>query len=238
MIKYTSRIAQVIMMISLIAAVTSCTTPTPMAKPGAPAYIESAPPAIIDIVGVREWKPLQEGSLICVCETEATLTYSWSAEKGSIKGAGKQVTWAAPELPGDYAVMVKVTNTQGKEATFSKNFKVTNNPYNNDTPDRTIYLQLSLPSSTMVSEKSHPKIWTTSEIECTVTGADESNLTYQWTAQTGKLAGNGLAEGKAKRVGWISPGVAGLYKVSVIVSDKSGNKASGEVSFDVYCCKE
>jgi hypothetical protein len=56
-------------------------------------------------------------------------------------------------------------------------------------------------------------------------------------APTGKLAANGLAEGKANRVGWISPGVAGDYKVLVTVTDKSGNSASGEVNFNVYCCK-
>jgi hypothetical protein len=199
----------------------------------------SAPaPKVADIVGVHEWKPSQEGPLICASEDINGLSYSWSAENGTIKGEGKQITWTAPATPGDYAIVVKVTNMQGSQTTFKKTFKVTDNPFNNDTPDRTIYLKLSPPATSVVSEKSHPKIWTTTEIECVVAGTDESGLTYQWTAPTGKLAGIGLADGKAKKVGWIAPGVAGPYKVSVTVTDKSGNKATGEVNFDVYCCKE
>jgi hypothetical protein len=198
----------------------------------------STPPKIVDIVGITEWKPSQESSLICACEDEEGVSYLWSAEKGAIKGEGKQVSWTAPEAMGDYVITVKVKNAQGAETTFKKTLKVTDNPYNNNTPDTTIYLKLSPPSTAVVSAQSHPRIWTTSEIECVVEGADESGLTYQWTAPTGKLMAPGLADGKAKRVGWISPGVAGIFKVSVKVTDKYGNQASGEVNFDVYCCKE
>jgi hypothetical protein len=208
--------------VAIIAATASCT---------------SAAPNVADIVGIHELKPSQESTLICASGDDDTLVYSWSAEKGTIKGEGRQVTWVAPDTTGDYAITVKVTNTQGRATTFKKTFKVTDNPFNNDTPDATVYLTLTLPSTELVTQKGHPKIWTFSEIECVVPGADESGLTYQWTAPTGKLAGNGLAEGRAKRVGWIAPGIAGPYKVSVTVTDKSGNKASGEVNFDVYCCR-
>jgi len=131
-------------------------------------------------------------------------------------------------FPGEYSIRVEVTNNKGVKASFSKTFKVTDNPYNNDTPDTTIYLKLSLPSSTVITEKTSSRIWTTSDIQCVVSGVEPSELTYQWTAPTGKLAGIGLTDGKASRVGWIAPGVSGIYQVSVIVTDKSGNTQAGK----------
>ena len=218
-------------------ATTSTATQSPPTAPGVSSA--SSKPKIVDIVGISEWKPMQESSLICAAEgDESTYTYLWTASNGTIKGSGKEVTWTAPDAPGDYTVTVAVSNSRGEGETYTRSFKVTTNPYNNESPDQTIYLKFSLPSASIISESRHPRIWTTSEIECVVEGKDPAELTYQWAAPTGKLNGNGLAEGKASRVGWIAPGVAGLYKVTVKVTDKYGNTANGEVNFDVFCCKE
>ena len=227
----------VIVLITIIFA--SCAAAPAATQPVSATVVPIAAMKIVDIVAIHEWKPLQEAKLICAVENanDKILKFSWSSEQGTIEGEGMEVTWVAPETPGDYKVTVTVSNTKGEGTSFSKSFKVTSNPFNNDTPDSTIYLNLSLPSTVAVEAKAHPKVWTTSEIECIVPGKDASELAFNWSAPTGKLAGNGLADGKASRVGWIAPGVAGDYKVSVTVSDKSGNVASGEVNFNVYCCK-
>ena len=47
---------------------------------------------------------------------------------------------------------------------------------------------------------------------------------------------NNLDEGKANRVGWLAPGSGGQYKITVLVQDKSGNQATGEVDMEVLCC--
>ena len=239
MTKNTNKIYQLLAIVLIATISASCAAAPVAIKPVNAPIASNAAMKVVDIVGIHEWKPSQESTLICAVEdtNDNILKYSWSTEQGTIKGEGKEVTWIAPNTPGDYKVTVEVSNTRGEGTSFSKSFTVTNNPYNNDTPDSTIYLNLSLPSTTVVEAKSHPKVFTTSEIECVVAGKDASELTYKWTAPTGKLAANGLAEGIANRVGWISPGVAGDYKVSVTVTDKSGNSASGEVNFNVYCCK-
>ena len=149
-----------------------------------------------------------------------------------------QVTWVTPDALGEYAITVRATDGKGGEATTTRSFKVVTNPYGNDQPDTTIYLKFTLPSTSMVTESRHPRIWTTSEIQCAVQNRDDSELTYKWSSPVGKLNGNGIAEGKASRVGWIAPGVAGVYTVAVTVTDKAGNESKGEVSFDVFCCKE
>ncbi len=192
---------------------------------------------VLGIIGISEIKPSTADNLTCVTsnDTANDLTYTWTAADGTIQGNGRQVIWLAPEALGDYAISVKVSSG-GQEDTFSRNIKVTTNPFNNDQPDTTIYLKFTLPSRDTISQSGRMRIWTTQEIQCVVDGSNPADLTYTWTAPTGKLAGNGLSEGKADRVGWIAPGQAGQYKVSVLVTDKWGNSAHGEVDFDIYCC--
>lgn len=230
--------AKVVLIALVLSLGISCASSAPTAKPVTVGTLPGHSPVILDIIGVREWEPAQNGTLICGIEDTGNLKYSWSAEGGKITGESKQVSWTAPDAPGDYAISITVTNAEGQQATFRKSFKVTTNPYNNDTADMTIYLKFTLPSDMVVKEKRRLRIWTTAEIECVVEGANESDLTYKWSAPVGKLAGNGLSEGKARKIGWISPGVADHYKVSVTVTDKAGNTASGEVDFDVFCCRE
>ena len=239
MTKNINKIYQLLAIVLITAISASCAAAPMTIKPVNAPIASNAAMKVADIVGIQEWKPLQEATIICAVEdtNDNTLKYSWSAEQGTIRGEGKEVIWIAPGTPGNYKVTVEVSNTRGEGTSFSKSFKVTANPYNNDTPDSTIYLNLSLPSTVPVEAKAHPRVWTTTEIECIVPGKDASELTFRWYAPTGKLAGNGLADGKAGRVGWIAPGVGGDYKVSVTVSDKSGNSASGEVNFNVYCCR-
>lgn len=198
------------------------------------------PLKVIDIVGKREWKPAEESSLICAVEStdENDLTYNWSAEKGNIKGEGKTVSWTAPDTLGDYSITVKVANSRNEEVTYSKKFKVTDDPYHNTTTDKTIYLKLSLPSSNIMSIPSKLRAYTTAEIQCIVEGIDPADLTYTWTSPAGKLLGADTASGKASKVGWIAPGQAGSYTISVIVTDKEGRQARGEVLIEVLCCRD
>lgn len=195
---------------------------------------------VIDIVAKREWKPSEEGPLDCAADDPQSgeLTYTWSAEKGSIKGQGKTVSWTAPDTLGDYSINVKVVSSKGGEVNFSKKLKVTDNPYHNQTADKTIYLNLTIPSANPVTQAGRLRTLTTAEIQCVVAGIDPAELTYTWTAATGKILAENLASGKASKVGWIAPGQGGSYTVSVLVTDKAGRQASGEVIFEILCCRD
>jgi hypothetical protein len=61
-------------------------------------------------------------------------------------------------------------------------------------------------------------------------------MNYKWSTTGGKLQGKGIKEGTASSVGWIAPGGAGDYVVSVTATDNKGNEASGQVKFTVFCC--
>ena len=220
---------------------TACTTPAPATKPKpvSPPPPAISQPEIVNIIGVKEWNPGKENTLLCAARDPDgnQLTYIWTAENGTIKGDGQRVIWLPPDATGDYEISVTVNNGKGGEASFSKRFTVTN-PAPPE-PDKTIYLKLSIPSQNVVSVEGRIRSFFTAEIQCDVDGRNPADLTYSWGANGGKLVGTGLNEGKASRVGWIAPqGGQDRYKVTVLVADKAGNQATGEANFEVLCCRD
>jgi len=220
---------------------TACATPAPSVKPKP---VSSPPPGIsqpeiMSIIGVQEWNPGKENTLLCAARDPDgnQLTYAWTAENGTITGDGQKVIWLPPDTIGDYEISVKVNNGKGGEASFSKRFTVTN-PAPPE-PDKTIYLKMSVPSQNVATAEGRIRSFFTAEIQCDVEGRDPADLTYTWGANGGKLRAPGLNEGTASKVGWDAPqGGQERYKVTVLVADKAGNQATGEVNFEVLCCRD
>lgn len=153
---------------------------------------------------------------------------------------GSIVTWTTPDAAGPCTVTVKVSGSKGGEATFSKSFSVVNPSTSTTTVpgapsgDTTVYLNLDISSGSAVRESQHMFIMEQQDITCVIKDQDASALTFTWTAPLGgKLVGDGLAEGQASSVGWRAPGVPGHYSVNVVITDKSGHQAQGQVDFDV-----
>lgn len=229
-----------IMAVILVAVLlTACATPAPSVKPkpvAPPPGISQ--PEIMNILGAQEWNPGKENTLLCAARDPDgnPLTYSWTAENGTIKGEGQKVIWIPPDAIGDYEISVKVDNGKGAQASFSKRFTVTN-PAPPEV-DKTIYLKLSIPSQSTATAQGRVRAFFTTEIQCVIEGAKPEDLTYTWGLNAGKLMANGLEDGKASRVGWLAPGSGGQYKVTVLVQDKAGNQATGEVNLEVLCCRD
>ena len=231
----------VLFMVVMAAALmlNACAAPAPVVKPPSTPPPPVVPqPEINNILGIREWNPNVESTLFCVASDPDgnPLTYTWTAEKGIIKGEGQKVSWVPPEEVGEYEIMVKVTNDKGGEASFSQRFAVVNPPP--PPVDKTIYLKLAPPATNVVTASGRIRSLYTSEIQCEVPDRDPSEFTYTWAVNGGKLMADGLNEGKASRVGWLAPGQGGQYIVGVMVTDKAGNKAIGEVTFEVLCCRD
>jgi hypothetical protein len=236
-ITYVSIIFMIIAAAVLIAA--ACATPAPAVKTPA----TSAPPAVArpqirDIAGPLEWHPNEQNVLICACSDPDgnPLTYFWTADKGTIKGEGQRVYWVPPDELGEYQITVKVANDKGEEAIFSKKFTVVAPPPPPE--DRTVYLKLTPPASSVSRATGRVRSFFVSEIQCQVPDRDPAEFTYIWTANGGKLMADGLDDGKASRVGWLAPGAGGQFIVKVTVADKAGNKAEGEVTYEVLCCRD
>lgn len=198
---------------------------------------EPKPPVVKDILGPQTSAVSEEAHFTCYAVDPGgkKLTYEWSAEEGSIRSDGnKEASWKTPDKPGTYAISVKVTNDAGLSDNMTKTFSVEEMPATHMYVDNTIYLKLQMPDTGVVRVSTRCPVTTIVEIQCTVAGRDPSQLSFKWSAPIGKLAGAGLAEGKASRVGWMAPGTPGQYTVSVTVTDQAGNMATGEVSLEVF----
>ena len=220
----------------ILVALAACASPAVNPKPVSPPPPGISQPEIMNIIGAQEWNPGKENTLLCAARDPDgnPLTYTWAAENGTIKGDGQKVTWLPPDTTGDYEISVKIDNGKGGVASFSKRFSVVNPPPPEQ--DKTIYLKMSVPSTTTAVTQGRVRSFFTIEVQCVIEGADPKDLTYTWSATGGKLLADNLAEGKASRVGWIAPSGGEHYKITVLVQDKSGNQALGEVDMEVLCC--
>ncbi len=87
-------------------------------------------------------------------------------------------------------------------------------------------------------EAEHPVLYPRqhTKIECIVTGAEDSELEYDWVCSSGSLAGEGST------VTWTAPAEYGDYYVMVVVKDDMGNSAESSVTVNVVvkppeaCC--
>ncbi len=217
----------------------SCTAP------GSPLPSQSPqpnrPPLIQSLYGSTNWEPQTGGDFTCVASDPDSdnLTYTWTADNGTIKGNGASVTWTSPPSMGKYHITVAVSDGKGGEARAVQEVRVLINADGSISPDAPAVLKITLPSNDIITVAKRVRIWTASPVECIVDSPDAKNLKYTWTAASGRFqAGKGLSleGGTASKVDWISPGAGGDYTVNVTVTDSSGNEAKGQVNFKVICC--
>lgn len=178
-----------------------------------------------------------ETDLHCLAEDSDgdPLTYTWKAEKGSVSGSGSRVSWLPPADLGIYSVKVTVKDPRGGDASETIEIRVLTNADGTATPNVILKLKLGQTPDQVVV-KSRVRAYFTTEIYCVVEKAGSDNLRYSWSSAGGKLKANDLEDGTAYKVGWIAPGIAGNYTVSVTIADDLNNVAKGEVNFEVFCC--
>jgi len=164
------------------------------------------------------------------------LTYLWKADAGQISGSGPGVLWVPPGKMGTYPITLVVTDGKGGVATENISIRVVNNADGTATPLVELTVKMG-DAVTPAVVKQRIRQWMTADMLCIVDGAVSArDLTYTWSAAGGEMKGNGLEEGKANRIRWKAPGVKGDYTVSVIVKDRSGKEARGQVIVTVFCC--
>jgi hypothetical protein len=132
------------------------------------------------------------------------LSYNWSANAGEITGAGATVNWTAPLFIGSYNVTVTVTDSRGGEVMKQVTIKVrTNRP----------------PTITSLVADA---VWTTPsgniQATCTASDPDGNELNYEWSTTGGDISGTGPV------VNWTAPQEAGIYDVTVVVTDGHGEE--------------
>jgi len=144
------------------------------------------------------------------------LSYSWSADGGSISGEEPVVTWTAPTALGDYTIAVKVTDGRGGEATTQL----------------TIGVAVNQPPviDSLTSEQQQVRMAMTSTIECTARDRNRDKLDYIWSADGGNITGEEAV------VTWVAPNAYGTYTITVTVTDGRGGEDVESIEIVVACC--
>jgi len=64
-------------------------------------------------------------TITCVVEDPDAVSFSWTANAGTLAGDGDTVTWKAPQSVGNFKVTVVVANADGQQDTAVINFHCT-----------------------------------------------------------------------------------------------------------------
>jgi hypothetical protein len=138
---------------------------------------------------------------------EDELSYTWSADGGTISGTGTNVSWTAPEAPGTYTINVEVDDGRDGIATDQLTITVF-------TPNNPPVIE-SLTTDCPRVRPGH-----SGTITCVASDPDGDELTYIWEAERGNISGEG------PEVTWTAPGEYGYYLITVTVSDGRGGEVS------------
>jgi hypothetical protein len=231
-INYGIRLAALVAILSTFGVIIACgATETPAVSQ------TNHPPVIQQVTGASDLFASSTADITCLAADPDgdKLTYSWSADNGTIQGTGSTISWTSPDTMGKYNISVTVSDGKGGEASKVQGVRIIANP------NAAVVLKISLPSEEVVAGSKSVMRWTSSPIECLVENSDVKNLKFTWSVSGGKLeAGKGmnLDDGTASKVTWIAAYVvSGDFTVDVVVTDKDGNKAKGTVKFNVLCCE-
>ena len=142
------------------------------------------------------------------------VSYTWTANGGSVEGSGPAVRWNAPATPGAYTVSSHVDDGRGGTGDCSSNINVAQKIHQPPTmacsADR---------SSVAAGEPVH--------VTATASDTEQDSLTYSWRASGGNVVGSGSS------VQLDTTGLTtGRYTVTGHVSDVRGEGADCSVTFD------
>jgi len=180
------------------------------------------PPVISSLTANEEQiAPAGSCQIECIASDpdEDELSYTWSAGGGNISGEGSIVTWMAPDEPGAYTIVVKVTDGRDGEATTQLTIDVVAPNH----PPKIVSL---------TSEWKRLKKASNSLITCVASDPDEDKLSYIWSAEAGNFI-EGPEEGT---VTWVAPNAYETYTITVTVTDGRGGEASDSVDIIVCSC--
>jgi hypothetical protein len=185
-------------------------------------------PEIIDLEASEEWV-VPSGNCTIECNASdpegSSLSYRWSASEGDITGEGDSVTWIAPEEVGNYNITVVVTDDMGSERTASLPIKVAiNHP-------PCIQNLIVTPRNPDLMKGNRIFKGASCDIECVAFDEDDDKLNYVWSANGGRISGEGSV------ITWTAPLRSTLITITVVVSDGRGGEATEQIELRVKMCK-
>jgi hypothetical protein len=183
-------------------------------------------PVISSLTAVEETvNPSDSSHISCVARDPDNddLTYTWSADGGTISGEGANVTWMASEKSGVFTITVNVSD--GKSATATKEVTVDVLSKDNFAP----FIQ----KITRMPDKSEIYDDEKVTLTCIAKDLEGDEITYIWEVTGGSISGSGST------VVWTPPKVEDAYQentVTVRVMDSKGSRSARQfMNFNVAC---
>ncbi|MCB2199899.1 T9SS type A sorting domain-containing protein [bacterium] len=140
------------------------------------------------------------------------LSYEWSSEVGSFTGEGATVVWNAPEVAGEYDVVVDVSDGSGIRS---------------DTLTISVLDNLPPLITSLTADPVAVQMGSEVTVSCVANDPDGDELSYSWTAPTGSFSGEGAT------VTWTAPNALGSVVLTCTVSDPDGAFDSATVEVTV-----
>lgn len=144
------------------------------------------------------------------------LTYTWSANAGTISGSGNTVQWTAPASAGNYTIQCSVSDDKGMSDAKSTNVAVTDSP-----PQPPFPINHSPAISSVSANLASVETGEQASVSCQASDQDNDPISYSWSASGGSISGSGST------VQWTAPAQAGTYTIQCSVSDGRGGSKSG-----------
>jgi len=144
------------------------------------------------------------------------LTYSYTASGGTVEGNGPDARWSPSGVnPGTYTVTAKVDDSKGGTASCTAEIRVEEKPHHPPTVSCS-----ANPTTIMPGERA--------TITCTATSPDNLPLTYNYSASSGQITGNG------PQAQFDSTGAQpGTVTIKCDVTDSRGDKAEATTTVEV-----
>jgi len=144
------------------------------------------------------------------------LSYTWSADYGTISGSEAIVSWTAPAITGTFTINVEVSD-------------------GDDIVTDQLVITVLAPNNPPVMEPlttdcPRVKKGGTATITCEAIDPDGDVLTYTWSSERGNVSGEGTI------VSWVGPNEYGTFIITVTVTDGRGGEISGEIDIIVCSC--
>ena len=142
------------------------------------------------------------------------LTYTWTANGGTVEGSGPEARWTASATPGVYTVSLHADDGRGATGDCSSDVRVEQKVH-------------QPPTMVCAADRSSVAAGAPVQIAATAAGAEHDSLTYTWTASGGTITGSGSS------VVLDTSGLpTGRYTVTGHVSDERGGSADCSVDVD------
>ena len=144
------------------------------------------------------------------------LSYTWSADGGTLTGGGATISWTAPNVVGSFTVTVEVSD-------------------GDDIATDQLTLTVLAPNNppiiaSLITDCPRVRQAGTATLTCEATDPDGDELSYEWSSERGNFSGEGAV------VSWVGPSEYGTFVITVTVSDGRGGEATEEISIIACAC--